>query len=261
MAQFFKNYNIVSRIFLGKSEIYSCLNKNTQKPFVCKKVPKKYIKRELSVLNMDHPNINPIYESFDLDDASFLVMEKGDGDLVDLLTEKKLPAFTKMNIIYQMTLSLHYLQRNNVFHGDIKLENFIYKKVNDVYYHVKLIDFETSIDTTNRNIMYGLKGSPTYVSPEMVLSKRYTYKSDNWSLGICAYSILTEKYPFNFNLHELKTMNYKDYNLYYKICYDIPEWNNLEYIQKNFVLRLLRRNPQERMSIEDALNHDYLTAL
>ena len=56
-------------------------------------------------------------------------------------------------------------------------------------------------------------------------------------------------------------MNYKDYNLYYKICYDIPEWNNLEDIQKNFVLRLLKRDPQERMSIEDALNHDYLTTL
>jgi len=210
---------------------------------------------------MDHPNINSIYESFDFDDSSFVVMKKGDGDLINLLTENNLSMFTKMNIIYQMTLSLHYLQRNNVFHGDIKLENFIYKKVNDVYYHVKLIDFETSVDTTNRKTMYGLRGTPTYVSPEMVISQKYNYKSDNWSLGICAYSILTGKYPFKFNFHELKTMSYKDYNLYYKICYDIPEWKNLEAKQKDFVLQLLRRNPDERMSIDDALTHDYLSTL
>ena len=40
------------------------------------------------------------------------------------------------------------------------------------------------------------QGTPPFMSPEMVLEKRYNHKTDVWSLGATMYSLLYRRYPY-----------------------------------------------------------------
>lgn len=39
-------------------------------------------------------------------------------------------------------------------------------------------------------------GTPLNMAPEIMLGRPYTYKVDNWSVGVLIVFILTGKYPF-----------------------------------------------------------------
>ena len=42
-----------------------------------------------------------------------------------------------------------------------------------------------------------ITGTPYYLSPEIVLNKPYSFKSDIWSLGVLLYEMCALKMPFN----------------------------------------------------------------
>ena len=40
-------------------------------------------------------------------------------------------------------------------------------------------------------------GTPYYLSPEIIESRDYSFKTDIWSLGVILYELCTLKPPFN----------------------------------------------------------------
>ena len=57
-----------------------------------------------------------------------------------------------------------------------------------------MIDFGTAIiikDLTNT-----LTGTPNYIAPEVILGKGYSFSADYWSIGIIAYELFFNFYPF-----------------------------------------------------------------
>lgn len=47
-------------------------------------------------------------------------------------------------------------------------------------------------------------GTPYYLSPEIVQSNTYDYKTDVWSIGVLLYEMMALRPPFNGqNLHQL----------------------------------------------------------
>lgn len=78
----------------------------------------------------------------------------------------------------QVVDGLYYLQKNNIGHRDIKMENCGLDRNGNV----KLIDFGSS---TVGNVGYGMAGSPSYAAPEIHAQLKYdSFKCDVWSLGI-----------------------------------------------------------------------------
>jgi len=60
--------------------------------------------------------------------------------------------------------------------------------------YLKLIDFGTAIiikDFTNT-----LTGTPNYIAPEVLLGKGYSFSSDYWSIGITAFELYFNYYPY-----------------------------------------------------------------
>jgi len=60
----------------------------------------------------------------------------------------------------------------------------------------KLIDFGLSIVLCPEEKTKDICGTLAYCSPEIVKKSPYDSKTDVWSLGIVAYSILRGKLPF-----------------------------------------------------------------
>jgi len=77
----------------------------------------------------------------------------------------------------------------NVVYRDLKPENILL----DNYGHIKLADFGLS---TEEDKSKSICGTPQYLSPEMILGKKYDKAIDLWSLGIIIYEMLTGWPPF-----------------------------------------------------------------
>ena len=137
-------------------------------------------------------------------------------------------------------------------HRDLKLENILLE--NSQYstnIYVKIIDFGTAKFYSN-NKEKEITGTPFYIAPE-VLNGNYSEKCDAWSIGVIIYAILSGKLPFGgSNKLEVFT-NIKNAN------YDLKMYpfNVVSKEIKDLIQKLLIKNPDERLSVKNALEHDF----
>ena len=96
-------------------------------------------------------------------------------------------------------------------------------------------------------------GTVLYCAPEIILRQPYTKNVDSWSIGVISYILLFGKIPFyddNKNVLRKKIINNKPV---YK-GFDYPSISNLAL---NFIQKLLIKNQEKRMTVEQALNHKW----
>ncbi|EER06423.1 calcium-dependent protein kinase, putative [Perkinsus marinus ATCC 50983] len=240
------------------------INRRLNKAFAVKSFKKKRIsskkmallKSEVDIyLRLDHPNIARLHEVFEDDKFVHIVMEYCKGkELYHRLVSEEGQHFSESvaaETTYQMLLPLKYLHAHNVVHRDIKLENYLYDS-KDENATLKLIDFGFSkiIDPSRR--MHQSCGSVAYVAPE-VLEGSYTNKCDLWSLGVIVYMLLSGSPPFHGPERDMLVSIEEGE-------YEMPEekWANISPQAKDFVRRLLIRDPEERMSASEALQHPWI---
>ena len=65
---------------------------------------------------------------------------------------------------------------------------------------VKLCDFGFARSMSNNTVVLtSIKGTPLYMSPELVQEMPYDHTADLWSLGIIIYELFTGQPPFYTN--------------------------------------------------------------
>ncbi|MEZ5529581.1 MAG: bifunctional protein-serine/threonine kinase/phosphatase [Porticoccaceae bacterium] len=148
--------------------------------------------------------------------------------LAQLIKERtRLSVVDARNIITQVASGLRAFHRKDTLHQDIKPENIIYTEEG-----VKIIDFGSThiagiheIETTiNRSNQLGTRD---YSAPEYHLGQRATPRSDQFSLGILLYELLTGKHPYGPQYHKAESA--KDFaRLSYTPSYQhnplVPVW-------------------------------------
>lgn len=167
-----------------------------------RKAPKefqnKFLPRELAVLKkVKHENIVLLYEIIVFGDKIVMVLElAGHGDLLEYIKLRgALDERRSRRLVVQITAAIEYLHTRNIVHRDLKCENILLDRHNNV----KVSDFGFSKD-----LMVGgapsctFCGSSAYASPEILQGKPYCAKaSDMWSLGVILYIMACGKMPFD----------------------------------------------------------------
>jgi len=198
--------NLVARS--GMASIYRATDLQSGRP-VAIKIPHPEVeadplfydrfKREEEIgKKLDHPGVMKVYGD---DDRSrvYMVMEWVDGRLLRqiLIENKKLPMDRAIRITLGICEALEYIHSKGVVHRDLKPEN-IMVDAND---HVKLIDFGIAGSAGMRRLTFAkltqAMGTPDYISPEQVKSKRGDARSDIYALGVMLYEMLTGEVPFH----------------------------------------------------------------
>jgi serine/threonine-protein kinase len=129
----------------------------------------------------------------------YMVMEWVDGRLLrQILNEKKkLPIDRAIHIALGICEALDYIHSKGVVHRDLKPENIMI----DSEDRVKLIDFGIAGSEGMRRLTFArltaAMGTPDYISPEQVKSKRGDARSDIYALGVMLYEMLTGDVPFH----------------------------------------------------------------
>ena len=150
---------------------------------------------------LTHPNIVTVYGFEEDGDLAFIVMEFVEGTTVAPLLRgsKKLDAAQTVRYIAQACAALDYAHSKSIVHRDIKPENIMLTK-EDV---VKIADFGISKSLRGGSLeatrtQAGIvMGTLFYMSPEHVRGSKVDGRSDQFSIGVVAYQMLTGILPFS----------------------------------------------------------------
>jgi len=127
------------------------------------------------------------------------------GDLSSYIDRRGcLPEEGARHFMRQLMEALSSCHRNNIVHRDIKLENILLTKENNI----RLSDFGLSV-TLPKAEHDGVKprigtfaGSPLYMAPEVFGLQPHDEKVDIWSLGVCLYFMTVGSFPFVADSYE-----------------------------------------------------------
>ncbi|CAD8058402.1 unnamed protein product [Paramecium sonneborni] len=210
---------------------------------------------EMNILkNLDHPHIVKLFELFQDENNYYLVTEYlSGGELFDRI--KKMSSFSESiaaDYIRQILLATLHCHEQNIVHRDLKPENIIFIS-EDPQSQLKVIDFGTSRKFDNQKQMSKRLGTPYYIAPE-VLGHSYTEKCDIWSCGVILYILLCGYPPFvgkteNQILDRVKLG---------KFTFDPEDWDTVSKEAKEFITKLLRMDPNKRLSAKQALEDPWL---
>ena len=242
------------------------VNKKTKKEVAIKIMAKndmknedmELVRTEIEILKIcQHPNIIHLYEVFENKDYYYIIMECcSGGDLFSYIEKRhfKLPEKRACEIVYKILLALFYLHSYGIIHRDIKPENIL--MVNSTENSdIRLVDFGLSKILGPNEFCTEPYGTLSYVAPEVLLEKPYNNKIDCYSLGVATYLMVSGSLPFDHpkNDKEIARQTVQDEIPFKKIV-----WKNISEECVLFIKGLMEKNPEKRMSVKDALDHDWI---
>ncbi|XP_031428323.1 serine/threonine-protein kinase 36 isoform X2 [Clupea harengus] len=253
-----ENYHVLEMIGEGSfGRVYKGRRKYSGQAVALKFIPKvgrsekelRSLKREIDIMRgLKHPNIVLLLDSFETDREVVVVTEYAEGELFQILEDDgSLPESQVRAIACQLVSALFYLHSHRILHRDMKPQNILLGKGGVV----KLCDFgfarAMSVSTL---VLTSIKGTPLYMSPELVEEKPYDHTADLWSLGCILYELHTGVPPFYTN---------SIFQLVQLIVKDPVKWpESMGPGCTNFLQGLLTKDPQKRLSWPHLLHHPFV---
>ena len=148
---------------------------------------------------LHHPGVVGVFDAGRQDNLAYIVMEFIDGQTLDgVLRSQPAPDMAiKLDICRQAARVLDYAHAHGVIHRDIKPTNLLVQHDGAV----KICDFgiakvmqSTEFTMTQAGMAVG---TPEFMSPEQVLGQALDGRSDQWSLAVVAYEMVTGARPFH----------------------------------------------------------------
>jgi serine/threonine protein kinase len=143
-----------------------------------------------------HPGIVVVFDVGQEGDAAFFAMEKVEGASLGqvLASGRKVEVAEALDILRQVASALDYAHEQGIVHRDIKPANIMLASGGTV----KVADFSIAkiISAQSRTAAGTVWGTPNYMSPEQIEAGPIDGRSDQFSLGVVAYELLTGAKPF-----------------------------------------------------------------
>ncbi|XP_058088700.1 CDPK-related kinase 5-like isoform X2 [Magnolia sinica] len=215
------------------------------------------VRREVKILRAltGHSNLVKFYDAYEDHDNVYIVMELCEGgELLDRILSRggKYSEDDAKDVLVQILNVVAFCHLQGVVHRDLKPENFLFTS-KDENSQLKVIDFGLSDFVKPDERLNDIVGSAYYVAPE-VLHRSYTTEADVWSIGVIAYILLCGSRPFWARSESgiFRAVLKADPS------FDEPPWPSLSSEAKDFVKRLLIKDPRKRMTAAQALGHPWI---
>lgn len=248
------------------------LNSKNEKSYVAikrisithmKKISMARIQREIDLLKrLNHPNIVRFHEAFtDIAQNIYIITELCNyGDLSRFTKTTTLDHDEIKNYMSQLRDGLHYLLQNNILHRDLKPQNILlHRDLVNNHIIIKIADFgfaKAFESLTDDSMMETLCGTPMYLSPEVVKTRKYTIPSDLWSVGIILYQLFYHTTPFDRPRNILELIRSLD-----TMCLKFPSEPQVDLAAKDLMKTLLQLDPQKRSSWGNFFSHSWFPVL
>ena len=215
---------------------------------------KPYFRREIEIMyRIHHPNVVKLFGHFEDNTYCYFIMEYiPGGNIYSYVPKNGMRRISTQQVasIIKDVISATYFLHNYIppiIHRDIKPENVLLASG----MQAKLTDFGWS------NYMQGdykrttVCGTPIYLSPEMINNTGHDEKVDIWCIGVLLFELMTGVQPWKGTDVNTVKMNI----LRLKINWP----KNMDRKAADLISRILRYNPEERISLENMLMHPFFT--
>ena len=263
-------YDLKEVIGKGKFGVVNLgIHKKTQQQVAVKIINKDSIKTledkelvriEIGILKLcHHPNVVRLLDHLENEDYIFIVTEYIEGGTLGQYFKKKNFNFSERqasSIMSQIGSGVKYLHKYGIVHRDLKPDNIMITQQND-FGVIKIMDFGLSKIVSTQEKMVDGYGTLSYVAPEVLLRTPYNKEVDIWSMGVILYYMLCGHLPFKGN---------KEAVIAEKIVNDDIEFNDEEWEirskkVKELIASCLKKEPEERITIDKFLNHPWFKKL
>jgi serine/threonine protein kinase len=144
---------------------------------------------------LSHPNIVTVYELGEDADVTFIAMEFVDGpSLQILMDEGRLPPDKIARYLRHTASALDFAHSKGIIHRDVKPANILVTGSDEA----KITDFGVAkiVERAGMTTTGMAVGTPSYMSPEQIMTKQLDGRSDQFSLAVIAFELLTGRKPF-----------------------------------------------------------------
>ena len=178
------------------------------------------------------------------------------GELFDQIIKR--PHYSERDaaiVMKQVLSAVSYWHNLNIVHRDLKPENLLLDS-DSAGATIKVIDFGTSQKYDPEKKMNQTYGTPYYIAPE-ILAGEYNEKWDVWSWGVILYILLSGRPPFDGQTDDEILENVA--KGIYKT--DSPAWKNVSSEGLDLVQKMLKFDPDKRISASQAVKHEWIKNL
>lgn len=231
------------------------------------------LRREVATYRVMSGSLNVCYFHGVYEDATHLYMITElctGGQLWERVNAESYSEQQAARIIRQVLQLLAQAHSRNIIVRDIKPDNLLFLN-HEESAPLKAIDFGIATFCGPDDILEERCGSPVYVAPE-VLKKAYGQKADVWSAGMVAYLLLCGRLPWKgqdsittsdlyIRMSDGKKFNRRDAFaalMFSEVDFESEPWTWLSKDAKDFVSRLLVKDPSKRVTAMEALQHRWV---
>ena len=196
----------------------------------------------------NHPNIIRLYQTIKDESNVYFIEEFLDhGTLNHYISKHNNLSEAECQYLFsQIIYAIQYLHKEiGVYHGDISADSFGFTngyntlKINDLGY-------ANYINSDKTIAKYPI---PHYMSPEEINCIDKPTETDVWHCGILLYYMLTGSYPFDDD---------QESSLLHSIIHMKPILPmNASPLLKDLLSRMLNKDPDERIKIDEIVNHPW----
>jgi serine/threonine protein kinase len=192
---------------------------------------------------LDHPNICPVYDIGEEEGRPYLTMAYIEGQtLAEVLRVcNPIPQRRAVVIVAKLARAVEEVHRHGIVHRHLTPSNVMVNRRGEPV----IIDFGLARRTDRDEQLThqgSVMGTPAYMSPEQVIGDgQVGPASDQWSLGVILYELLTGQLPFRGSIGQVMA----------KILTEAPKppsWvrPDLAPAVDEVCLRALARQPEDR---------------
>ncbi|KAK1794906.1 hypothetical protein P4O66_010102 [Electrophorus voltai] len=268
---FTEHYDLIPGKELGRGKfavVKKCVKRRTGLEYAAKFMRKRRkgqdcrteIIHEIAVLELaaSCQRVVSLHDVYELPSEMVLVLEFGcaaGGEIFNQCVAERDEAFKDEDVkrlMRQILEGVAFLHSKNVVHLDLKPQNILLTSDNPLG-DIKIVDFGLSRMMCNSQEIREIMGTPEYVAPE-VLNYEPISTATDMCIGVLAYVMLTGISPFLGEDKQETFLNISQIN----VSYAEEELQRLDKAAVHFIKSLLIKDPKNRATAEECLNHPWL---
>lgn len=191
----------------GMAVVYKAVERALERVVAIKVVPpesanagqaaERFRREARLAASLDHANIIPVYRVGQAGPLHFMAMKFVEGRAVDAIIESQgaLPLSVAIAILRYSAAGLAFAHEKKIVHRDIKGANILVDKDGRVM--VSDFGIARALEEVSLTASGMVIGTPYYMSPEQCGGQKISPQSDQYSLGIMGFQMLTGEVPFN----------------------------------------------------------------
>jgi serine/threonine protein kinase len=206
LTQTFKRYEIKEELGVGgMATVYRAYDPSFERDVALKILKRELLEdpqlrerfeRETKIIaKLEHAAIVPVYDvGFDNNQLFYVMRYMTGGSLTERIQDGNLTVEQIAYILLRLADALDYAHRKGIVHRDLKPGNILFDENDNAY----ISDFGIAkfAQAATRITHSGIIGTPRYMSPEQARGDEVDGRSDQYSLGVILFEMLSGHAPF-----------------------------------------------------------------